>query len=91
MVWLECPRLDWKSYCKPAAAAAERQGGCNCSSSLQESLKTSSRGGWPTATAVLGSCCSCRVYTLSVSAGEETGEQVSKLEVNPLHKMDVLH
>ena len=40
---------------------------------------------------VLGSCCSCSVYTLSVSAGEETGEQVSKLEVNPLHKMDVLH
>ena len=39
---------------------------------------------------VLGSCCSV-FYTLSVSAGEETGEQVSKLEVNPLHKMDVLH
>ena len=39
---------------------------------------------------VLGSCCSV-FYTLSVSAGEETGEQVSKFEVNPLHKMDVLH
>ena len=90
MVGLECPWFDWKSCCKPPAAAAEREGGCKCSSSLQESLKTSSRGGWPTATAVLGSCCSM-FYTLSVSAGEETGEQVSKLEVNPLHKMDVLH
>merc|ERR1712107_787724 len=28
---------------------------------------------------------------MGVSAGEDTGEQVSKLEVNPLHKMDVLH
>ena len=39
---------------------------------------------------VLGSCCSV-FYTLSVSAGEETGEQVSNLEVNPLHKMDEQH